>query len=369
MKPISIFFLCTMVILLTGCQLFSRTVSVFDEPPLVNPDHLKHVTELLVSPPFLPDFNQTSSGDPVVVDIKLTAVEKKIEIEPGILTWALTFNGSVPGPMIVVHQNDYIELTLINPKTNMLVHNIDFHAATGGLGGGDFTHVNPGEQVTIRFKLIKTGVFVYHCAPGGVMTAFHVTSGMNGAIMVLPRDGLKDENGKSVHFDKAFYIAEQDFYLPKDKNGKYKDYKSPAQAFVDQLAIEKNLTPTHIVFNGKVGSLTGENALTASVGEKVLFITSSANIDTGIHLIGGHADLVWLGGSFDDKPSTNYESWPVTRGSAVAALYQFRVSGNYLYLDHNLIKATVFGAAALLKVSGKWDDNLMTVIKKPSLIN
>jgi nitrite reductase (NO-forming) len=369
MKQIGKLVLTTSLILLGACNQWSRTASVFDEPPTVNPDKLKHITETLVSPPFLPEFNQISSGDPVVVDIKLTAVEKKIEIEPGVFTWAFTFNGSVPAPIIVVHQNDYVELTLINPKTNTLVHNIDFHAATGGMGGGDFTHVSPGEQVTIRFKVIKTGVFIYHCAPGGIMTAFHVTSGMNGAIMVLPREGLKDENGKSIHFDKAYYIAEQDFYLPKDKSGKYKKYKIPVESFGDQLAVEKGLTPSHIVFNGKVDSLTDQNALTASVGDKVLFITSSANIDTGVHLIGGHADLVWLGGSFNDKPATNFESWPVVRGSAVAALYQFREPGNYLYLDHNLIKATVFGAAAQVTVSGKWDENLMKVITKPAPTN
>ena len=45
-------------------------------------------------------------------------------------------------------------------------HNIDFHAATGALGGGELTLVNPGEQVVLRFKATRTGTFVYHCAPG-----------------------------------------------------------------------------------------------------------------------------------------------------------------------------------------------------------
>ena len=79
---------------------------------------------------------------------------------------AMTFNGSVPGPMMVVHEGDYVELTLINPDTNTMPHNIDFHAATGALGGGALTLVNPGEQVKLRFKATRTGVFVYHCAPG-----------------------------------------------------------------------------------------------------------------------------------------------------------------------------------------------------------
>ncbi len=343
----------------------SQTVSVFEPSNNENPDNLKHIKQELVAPPFLPEYEQTVSGDPVVVDVTLTIEEKKLEIAPGAKIWALTFNGSVPGPMIVVHQNDYIQLTLVNPSTNTLTHNIDFHAATGAMGGGDLSLVNPGEQVTIRFKAIKSGVFIYHCAPGGIMVPLHVTSGMNGAIMVLPREGLTDENGNLLHYDKAYYIAEQDYYVPKDKNGKYKEYAKPADAFGDMTDVFKTLTPSHIIFNGVAGSLTGKNALKANVGDKVLFITSQANRDTRIHLIGGHADLVWLGGSFNDKPATNYESWPVVGGSAVAMIYQFRQPGTYAYLNHNLIEAFAFNAVALVKVEGKWDDNLMKQISKP----
>ena len=48
--------------------------------------------------------------------------------------------------MIVVHEGDYVEVTLQNLKTNVLEHNIDFHAATGALGGGALTKVMPGER-------------------------------------------------------------------------------------------------------------------------------------------------------------------------------------------------------------------------------
>lgn len=59
--------------------------------------------------------------------------EKEIEIEPGVFIHAFTFNGSVPGPLIVVHEGDYVVLTLVNPTASTLMHNIDFHAATGAL--------------------------------------------------------------------------------------------------------------------------------------------------------------------------------------------------------------------------------------------
>ena len=64
------------------------------------------------------------------------------------------------------------------------------------------------------------------------MVPFHVVSGMNGAIMVLPRDGLKDAANNPVEYDRAYYIGEQDFYVPRDKYGTYKRYNSVAEAMV-----------------------------------------------------------------------------------------------------------------------------------------
>src|SRR5438132_786708 len=82
-------------------------------------------------------------------------------------------------------------------------------------------------------KATKTGVFVYHCAPGGPMITWHVVSGMNGAVMVLPRDGLNDGKGHALKYDKVYYIGEQDMYVPRDDKGNFKSYESPGEAFTD----------------------------------------------------------------------------------------------------------------------------------------
>jgi nitrite reductase (NO-forming) len=331
-------------------------------------EDMERVTQELVPPPLLPKHDQLAQGKPKIVQVRMVIEEKVIDVGGGAKIYAMTFHGTVPGPIIVVHQNDYVELTLVNPKSNTLLHNIDFHAATGSMGGGDLSKVNPGEEVVFRFKATKPGVFVYHCAPGGLMVPWHVVSGMNGAIMVLPRDGLKDEKGKPIQYDRAYYIGEQDFYIPKDEHGNYKRYNSPIEGMQDMLEAMKTLLPTQIVFNGAIGALTGERALKAKVGERVLFIHSQANRDSRPHLVGGHADLFWQGGSFNDTPLTNLETWFVPGGSAVAALYTFRQPGTYMYLNHNLIEAFQFGALAEVKVEGEWDNDLMQQVKEPTLI-
>ena len=329
---------------------------------------LKRVTQKLVAPPFLPKHEQVATGGPKIVEMEMFIEEKEIEVKPGVFVQAMTFQGTNPGPMMVVHEGDYVELTLKNPNTNLMAHNIDFHAATGALGGGALTIVGPGQQVTLRFKADKPGVYVYHCAPGGLMIPYHVVSGMYGAIMILPRDGLKDNHGKPVAYDKAYYIGEQGWYIPNDGKGGYKRYPNAIAAMPDVMEVMKGLTPSHITYGGSVGALTGENAMKAKVGESVLFIHSQANEDSRIHLIGGHGDLVWPGGSFNNTPTVDRETWQVNGGEAVAALYKFKQPGIYAYVNHNLIEAIMLGAAAHVSVEGEWNNDLMEQVSKPGPI-
>ncbi|MBY3102290.1 nitrite reductase, copper-containing [Rhizobium laguerreae] len=320
----------------------------------------------LVKPPFVHAHDQKAKGGPKIKEFTLTIKEQKMVLDKdGTEVNAMTFDGSVPGPLMVVHQDDYVELTLVNPETNTMQHNIDFHAATGALGGGALTIVNPGESTVLRFKATKAGVFVYHCAPPG-MVPWHVTSGMNGAIMVLPREGLTDGHGKPVVYDKVYYVGEQDFYIPKDENGKFKKYDSPGEAYEDTIAVMRTLTPTHIVFNGAVGALTGDNAMTAKVDETVLIVHSQANRDTRPHLIGGHGEYVWATGKFNNVPDIDQETWFIPGGTAGAAICKFAQPGIYAYVNHNLIEAFELGAAAHFKVTGEWDDDLMTSVRAPS---
>jgi nitrite reductase (NO-forming) len=330
---------------------------------------LPRVKQKLVAPPFAPEHEQVATSGPKIIEVEMTIQEKNVEIDDeGTKTWVFAYEGTVPGPLIVCHEGDYVELTLINPDTNLLEHNIDFHSSTGALGGGALTKVLPGEKCVLRWKATKPGVFVYHCAPGDVMIPYHVVQGMNGAVMVLPRDGLKDASGKPYTYDKVFYIGEQDFYIPKDEKGAYKTYEGASDNMAETLDVMRGLIPTHVVFNGKKGSMTGDNALKAKVGEKVLFIHAQANRDTRPHLIGGHGDLVWEAGSFKDVPATNLETWFIRGGSAGAMAYEFRQPGIYAYVNHNLIEAVLLGATAHVVVEGEWNDDLMMQVAKPAPI-
>jgi len=324
------------------------------------------VKQELVAPPFAPAHEQVATGGPKIIEITMETTERLMVVDEdtGASIWALTYNGSVPGPLIICHEGDMVELTLRNPTDSMMEHNIDFHASTGALGGGGLTHVYPGEETVLRWKATKPGCFTYHCAPGGAMIPYHVTHGMNGAVMVLPRDGLKDKNGNPLRYDSIAYIGEQDYYLPIDDNGDYKFYETAGDDYADSLEAMRTLIPTHSVFNGAVGALTGEHALKAKVGETVLMIHNQANRDSRPHLIGGHGNYVWEA-SFTDAPMQDMETWFVRGGCAVAAMYTFEQPGVYAYVNHNLIEGVLLGATAHFVVEGEWDNDLMEQVVAP----
>ncbi|AEP37243.1 copper-containing nitrite reductase [Taylorella asinigenitalis] len=336
------------------------------------PDSIKDLERVkldLKEPPFVHEHSLEAPAAPRLVEVTMEIEEKEIEVEPGVFMWAFAYNGSVPGPLIVVHEGDYVELTLKNKATNTLVHNIDFHASTGALGGGELTYVAPGQEVKLRWKAIKPGVHIYHCAPGGAMIPWHVVHGMNGAVVVLPKEGLRDKEGNKLTYDKAFYIGEQDFYIPKDKDGKWMRFENASMSYAEDVATMNTLIPTHIVFGERKHQYTGENAMTAKVGETVMIYHSQANRQSYPHLIGGHGEYVWERGNFNDAPVTDIETWMIAGGSAGAAMYKFKQPGTYTYLSHNLIEAVNFGALAHIKVDGVWDNDLMEQTLAPTMMD
>ena len=165
---------------------------------------------------------------------------------------------------------------------------------------------------------------------------------------------------------QAIRKASRDAAAPLAKELRDARAAEHAAIFADALDVMRTLTPTHVVFNGRKGALTGDAALTAKVGEMVLFIHAQANRDSRPHLIGGHGDHVWEAGSFNDRPDTNLETWFIRGGSAGAMAYTFRQPGVYAYVNHNLIEAVMLGATAHVVVAGDWNDDLMLQVGKPA---
>ena len=103
---------------------------------------------------------------PEHVIVRLEAVEKEMEIAPGVTERMWTFNGTIPGPLIRVKEGDTVEIRLKNRTDSVMTHNIDLHAMNGPGGGAGASTVAPGEEKSFEFKALAPGLFVYHCAAG-----------------------------------------------------------------------------------------------------------------------------------------------------------------------------------------------------------
>lgn len=142
------------------------------------------------------------------------AVNKEIEVAPGIFYPAWTYNGRVPGPTIRAVEGDLIRVHFTNGSSHP--HSMHFHgfhpAEMDGVPGTPGM-ISPGERFTYEFDAEPFGLHLYHCH--AFPLARHIAKGLYGAFIIDPRNGrpavdrefVMVMNGFDVDFDDA-----NDFY-------------------------------------------------------------------------------------------------------------------------------------------------------------
>ncbi len=124
-------------------------------------------------------------------EFTITAVDKEIEIAPGILFPAWTYNGRVPGPSLRATEGDRIRIRFVNSGSH--VHTMHFHgihsARMDGVPGAG--EVVPGESFTYEFNAEPFGCHLYHCH--SLPLKRHIHKGLYGAFIVDPDPGRHPE--------------------------------------------------------------------------------------------------------------------------------------------------------------------------------
>jgi nitrite reductase (NO-forming) len=261
-------------------------------------------------------------------------VVKKLNDGAEYLFW--TFGGAVPGRFIRVREGDYIEFHLMNHPSSRLPHNIDLHAVTGPGGGAASSFTAPGHSSQFSFKALNPGLYIYHCATAPV--PMHVANGMYGMILVEPTGGLPP-------VDKEYYVMQGEVYTA----GKFGE--NGLQYFDQDKAVDER--PSYVVFNGAVGSLVGDNALTAKVGDRIrLYVGNGGpNLISSFHVIGEIFDKVYAeGGTVVSQQ--NVQTTMIPAGGSAMVEFKVEVPGTYNLVDHSLFRAFNKGALGMLKVSG-----------------
>src|SRR4051794_35260040 len=215
-------------------------------------------------------------------------------------------------------------------------HNIDLHAGTGPGGGAASSFTAPGDSSQFSFKALNPGVYIYHCATAPV--GMHVGNGMYGMLLVEPKTGLSPVS-------QEYYVMQGEFYT----SGKFGE--EGLQVFDQNKAVDER--PTYVVFNGAVGSLVGDKAITAKVGDTVrLFVGNGGpNLISSFHVIGEIFDNVYPeGGTVASQH--NVQTTIIPAGGSAIVEFKVEVPGTYILVDHALFRAFNKGALGMLKVTG-----------------
>ncbi|CAN1507651.1 Cu_nitrite_red, nitrite reductase, copper-containing [Flavobacteriaceae bacterium] len=293
----------------------------------------------LTAPPFVPKTVGDREATKLIVHMEVKELEG--EMADGVKYTYWTFGGSVPGSFIRTRVGDEVEFHLENHPDNKLSHNIDLHAVTGQGGGAASSLVAPGHEKVFNFKCLNPGLYVYHCATAPV--GMHIANGMYGLILVEPEGGLPP-------VDKEYYVMQGDFYT----QGKYGE--QGLQAFDMNKAIKEE--PDYVVFNGKTGSLVGDKALTAKVGETVRIFMGNGgpNLVSSFHVIGEIFDKVYIEGG--DAINKNVQTTLVPAGGAAIVEFKCEVPATLVLVDHSIFRAFNKGALGMLKVEGPADKTI-----------
>ena len=142
----------------------------------------------------------------VLREYQLVAIDREIEIAPGVFFPAWTYNGQVPGPTIRATEGDRVRVTFLNQGSHP--HTIHFHgwhppAMDGSLPSHE---VKPGDTFVYEFDAEPAGMHLYHCHASPLKR--HIHKGLYGVFIVDPKQGRApaDElvmvmNGFDTNFD------------------------------------------------------------------------------------------------------------------------------------------------------------------------
>jgi len=273
---------------------------------------------------------------PAIVRVHLDSSVKVMELNTGIKYAFWTFNDHVPGPFIRARVGDTLEVHHTNSDASGMPHNVDFHAVTGPGGGATVTTVAEGEERVAWFKLLHPGLYIYHCAAPPVMD--HIANGMYGLILVEPEKGLPK-------VDREFYVLQSEFYTKEPVEGQ------EALEFSHDEGLKEH--PRFVVFNGRVGSLVGEQAINAKTGERVriYFGNAGPNLVSSFHVIGEIFDNAYREADLISPPAHSVQTTLVPAGGATVVEFGLEVPGSYTLVDHAIFRIEK-GAVGFLNVEG-----------------
>ncbi len=158
---------------------------------------------------FLRDFDYGETrqeGGRTVREWEIVAEDVEIEVAPGVMYPAWTYNGQVPGPTLRATEGDRMRVVFKNRASHP--HTIHFHGFHPANMDGVFELVAPGDEFVYEFDAEPFGMHLYHCHVSPLRK--HIEKGMYGALIIDPKEGRPEAdemvmvmNGFDTNFDGA----------------------------------------------------------------------------------------------------------------------------------------------------------------------
>ena len=133
------------------------------------------------------DWGQESAGPDgrTLREWEVVAVDREIEIAPGVFFPAWTYNGQVPGPTFRCVEGDRLRFRFFNRSSHP--HTIHFHSFHPPSMDGVEPLVQPGEEFIYEFTARPFGVHPYHCHVMSLKK--HIHKGLYGTLIIDPPGG------------------------------------------------------------------------------------------------------------------------------------------------------------------------------------
>ena len=142
------------------------------------------------------------SRTPGPVEFDLTVARQRIDIAGG-SAFAHTLNGTVPGPLIELHEGHEARLRVHNAldeDTSMHWHGILLPFEMDGVPGVTFPGIRPGDTFEARFPVRQAGTYWYHSHSG-----LQEQSGAYGPLVIHPAGGYAQP------FDRDYVVLLSDW--------------------------------------------------------------------------------------------------------------------------------------------------------------
>lgn len=214
-------------------------------------------------------------ADDGVKRFTLIARSDTLNIGDGVIFSGFTFDGTMPGPQMVVQEGDTVEITVINEDT--VAHGLSIHAANAQTSNY-VGNIMPGQTKTVTFTADYPGVYMYHCAPGGHGIMAHTMGGQFGMFVVEPKEPYQMEVDLGREPDLKVYIVQHEVY-------------ADGRDFFDGKAL-------YVMFNGETFRYVKE-PIPARPGDYVRFyyLNVGPNLTSTFHAVGGIWDYIYYGGN------------------------------------------------------------------------